>query len=87
VPRSLDRAAEVARHTDEVGEIVAAARAVVDTEALARLEYTTVFDADTLEEVTELSAELRRPDRVRIATAVWFGATRLIDNRDLFGAR
>ena len=47
-------------------------------------EYTTVFDADSLTEIVDFKGVERSPGRVRIATAVWFGDVRLIDNRDLF---
>jgi pantoate--beta-alanine ligase len=78
VPRSLDAAAAatVAGEYD-VATIEAAARAVVAAEPRARLEYVTVFDPETLQPLDVLSAP------ARIATAVWFGDIRLIDNREL----
>lgn len=86
VPRSLDAAIAVARRSDApVAEVIEAARSVVDAEPSARLEYTTVFDGITLEEIVDLAAVDRSAASVRIATAVWFGDVRLIDNRDLFG--
>lgn len=84
VPRSLDAAVAAARVAHAQPErILEAARQVIDAEPLAKREYTTIFDAVDLTEVTVL--EGRSPGQVRIATAVWFGDVRLIDNRDLFG--
>jgi pantoate--beta-alanine ligase len=78
VPAALDAAeSAVGRGARVAAEIAAAARAVVDAEPRAQLEYVTVFDPDTLDPVEILAAP------VRIATAVWFGAVRLIDNRAL----
>lgn len=84
VPHSLDAAVRSARGTDKVGAIVGAALTVVTAEPLAKHEYTTVFDATTLEEIDTLSPAHRSPGATRIATAVWFGDIRLIDNRELF---
>jgi pantoate--beta-alanine ligase len=77
VPRALEAAeALVARGVTDAAAVEAAARAVIDAEPRARLEYVTVFDPDTLEAVSEIEGP------ARIATAVWFGETvRLIDNR------
>ena len=83
VPRSLDAAVSAAADGSAPPDVVDAARAVVEDEPLAELEYTTVFDPDTLEELVEFD-ETRRPGSARVATAVWFGDVRLIDNRDLF---
>jgi pantoate--beta-alanine ligase len=59
------------RRTDT---LVAAGRAVVDTERLARLEHLEIVDAVTLEHLDVI-------DRPAVAvTAVWFGDVRLIDN-------
>jgi pantoate--beta-alanine ligase len=85
VPKSLDAAIACARRPGATtDEVVEAAKRIVDGEPAARHEYTTVFDAETLEEVHDLPSRPRRPGAVRIATAVWFGDVRLIDNRDLF---
>ena len=84
VPRSLEAAIGVARSAGSIATMLEAAGDVVANEPLAAHEYTTVFDATSLAEVTELTAEMRRPGHVRIATAVWFGDVRLIDNRDVF---
>lgn len=83
VPSSLDAAIEAASNGASPAEAIAAAERVVAAEPLARHEYTTIFAADTLEEVEAFES---RPTSgsVRIATAVWFGDVRLIDNRDVF---
>ncbi len=78
VPAALDAAATAVDRGERVAaEIGAAARAVVAAEPRAHLEYLTVFDPDTLDPVELLDAP------ARIATAVWFGEVRLIDNREL----
>ena len=84
VPRSLDAALEAAAGGSDVADIVRYAVDIVDAEPHASHEYTTVFDAESLEPIADLAPEQRVPGAVRIATAVWFGDTRLIDNRDLF---
>lgn len=93
VPRSLDAAADAARLPGATaGTVTLAAHNVVDAEPLARLEYSTVFDAETLDELapndvlsTAAPGATPRSRRLRIATAVWFGDVRLIDNRPLDG--
>ena len=78
VPFSLDAAAAAAEAGErDVAAIESAARAVVDAEPRARLEYVAVFDPTTLQPLEVLTAA------ARIATAVWFGEIRLIDNREL----
>jgi pantoate--beta-alanine ligase len=48
---------------------------LIEKEPLARIDYVAVIDSDTLEPVENIE------DRVVIlATAVFFGKTRLIDN-------
>ncbi len=84
VPRALAAAAAAAADGGSPASIVDAARQVVASEPAARHEYTTVFDPVTLQELDELAPDDRRPGRARVATAVWFGEVRLIDNRDLF---
>jgi pantoate--beta-alanine ligase len=83
VPHSLD-AAVAAGQADgaDSAAAIAAAVQVIEAEPMARHEYTTIFNAVDLTEITEFGE--RSPGRVRIATAVWFGDVRLIDNRDLF---
>lgn len=81
VPHSLDAATTAANRGAAPSEIVAAARSVVEAEPLARHEYTTIFDAQTLQEITDDDEHAAGP--LRIATAVWFGDVRLIDNCEL----
>lgn len=84
VPRSLHAALAVAREDPTTPhDAVAAAVRLIEAEPLARLEYVTAFDATNLTEIVQF--DQRSPGHVRIATAVWFGHVRLIDNRDLFG--
>jgi len=80
VPRSLAAVQAAAdRGTRSVAELCAAADAVVAAEPLARLEYVTIVDPDTLGELVDLG-------RVGQAlTAVWFGDVRLIDNVRISG--
>jgi pantoate--beta-alanine ligase len=78
VPAALEAAAATVAAGERVAaEIEAAARAVVVAEPRARLEYVTAFDPDTLDPLETIDAP------ARIATAVWFGDVRLIDNREL----
>jgi pantoate--beta-alanine ligase len=85
VPQSLDAAAACARRGSSTPtDVVRTAIEVVERQPLAAHEYTTVFDAETLTEIDDFETMGRLPGRVRIATAVWFGDVRLIDNRDLF---
>lgn len=79
VPRSLDavRALLAAGETD-VATLVAAGRAVVDAEPLARFEHLEIVDASTLAPLTSLAG--RSPGSTVAVTAVWFGDVRLIDN-------
>ncbi len=84
VPRSLDAAVRAAQVGGDVDEVLRAVQAVVDAEPAATPEYTTIFDALTLAEVTTLAGVEPVAGSIRIATAVWFGDVRLIDNRDLF---
>jgi pantoate--beta-alanine ligase len=61
-------------------QIVAAARALIEAEGQARIDYLELRDADELSPVTTLS----RP--AVLAMAVFVGTTRLIDNRVLRAA-
>jgi pantoate--beta-alanine ligase len=75
VPAAL----EAARRLFATGErdalrILAAARQVIGEEALARIDYVNLVDADTLEQVTRVDAP------ALLAVAVRMGKTRLIDN-------
>jgi pantoate--beta-alanine ligase len=78
VPAALAAAAgAVTAGERDAGRILAAARAVVDAEPMARLEYAECRDPDTLAEV----AVVDQP--TVLAICVWIGAVRLIDNRML----
>ncbi len=55
-------------------EIRSAMRAMLDAEPMARTDYVTVSDPDTLEELGRIE------DRALVALAVRIGRTRLIDN-------
>jgi pantoate--beta-alanine ligase len=78
VPRALDAAAQAMNSGERrSGSLLAAARAVLDLEPMARVEYVSVADADSLEALDVVD----RP--AVIAAAVWMGEVRLIDNRVL----
>jgi pantoate--beta-alanine ligase len=75
----LQRALQEARELVDRGErsaaaIATAARNIIETEALARIDYLEIVSAATLQPVTDI-----RPDSL-IAVAAFFGQTRLIDN-------
>lgn len=75
----IPRACAAANQLHLAGErdalrLVGAARRVLGDESTARIEYVTLVDADTMEEVSVASA------RVVLAVAVRIGNTRLIDN-------
>ncbi len=74
--RALSRAREVYKSGERSGSRLAeAVRSTVAAEPLARLDYVSVTDADTFEQLEKLD------DRsVLIALAVHLGKTRLIDN-------
>jgi pantoate--beta-alanine ligase len=77
--RCLSKALAAAQALVERGpvdglRILAAARRVIADEALARLEYATLADPETLEEV----GTVHRP--ALLALAVQIGKTRLLDN-------
>jgi pantoate--beta-alanine ligase len=61
----------------DAARIVSAARALIEAEPGARIDYVELRDADELSSVTTLS----RP--AVLAMAVFVGTTRLIDNRVL----
>jgi pantoate--beta-alanine ligase len=77
IPRALDAVAGAATPGADVAELTAVARAVVDAEPRAELEYIAVFDPATLEPLVRVDG------RARAAIAVGFGDIRLIDNRPL----
>jgi pantoate--beta-alanine ligase len=54
--------------------VLGAARAVLDAEPAARVDYAVLVDADTLERVSRIAGQ------VLLALAVFIGRTRLIDN-------
>jgi pantoate--beta-alanine ligase len=68
--RALAAAAKLA----EAGEILAAARAGIETSPLARIDYLSLVDAQSLQPVTRLD----KP--AVLATAVFYGDVRLIDH-------
>jgi pantoate--beta-alanine ligase len=77
--RCLPRALEAGRSAFDEGErdgarVLARARAVLDAEPLAEIDYAEIVDAETLESI----AALDRP--ALVALAVRIGRTRLIDN-------
>ena len=75
VPRALEAAAKAVAAGHKAGPwIVDAAVSVIEAEPVAKLEYCELRDPDTL----ELMDELDRPGL--LATAIWFGPVRLIDN-------
>lgn len=69
--RGLQRLSQGSRCAAEVRE---AALETLAREPRARVEYLEVVDARTMSPIEEITGP------VRIAAAVWFGATRLIDN-------
>lgn len=71
--------AKVAAGGRQANEIVAAARAVIAAEPLARLDYAHLVDVETMREVPDLAAP------AVLALAAFVGNTRLIDNRVLRG--
>jgi len=72
---ALQAAAEQVRRGETDGlRILSAARQVITEEPLARLEYATLADPDTLEELDTVSGP------ALLALAVHIGKTRLIDN-------
>lgn len=75
VPASLAAVREhLARGERQARPLVAAGKAVVDAQPLARFEHLELVDPDTLKPVDVVD----RPTRA--VTAVWFGEVRLIDN-------
>jgi pantoate--beta-alanine ligase len=80
--RCLSKALAAAQSHVDRGEvdglrILATARRIVTDESLARLEYATLADPETLDEVSTVEAP------TLLALAVHLGKTRLIDNRIL----
>ncbi len=78
VPDALAAAEAALAGGDRNGAaLVAAASAVLAREPLARVEYVSLVDPETLAPVETVD------DRAVLALAVWIGSTRLIDNRSL----
>jgi pantoate--beta-alanine ligase len=80
--RCLAAALDVAEARVAAGErdgaaLVAAAAAEIARGSLARVEYVSLVDPETLAPISTLD------ERALVALAVWVGATRLIDNRVL----
>jgi len=85
IPRAIEEARRIALGPAvSIGDVLAAAEAVVAAQPLASLDYVSVFDADTLAVVNDVAESNRVPDRYRVAIAAHFGDIRLIDNADLF---
>ena len=73
--RSLAAArSAVADGARSAADVLAAARAVLDAEPAARIDYVELVDADSLEPVERLAGD------ALLALAVFIGRTRLIDN-------
>jgi pantoate--beta-alanine ligase len=76
IHRALSKAKEAykegERHGTKLSEIV---RSTIEAEPRARVDYVSITDAETLEKVEKID---ERP--ILIATAVYIGKTRLIDN-------
>ena len=84
--RCLSRALDTARAAFEAGErrsaaLLEKARAVLDAETLARVDYAEIVDAET----AQPAGTVDRP--ALLALAVFIGKTRLIDNAVLGGTR
>ena len=70
----IQRALSAAIQLDSPNAILASARAEIEASPLARIDYLSLVDAETLQP----AANLDRP--VVLATAVFYGDVRLIDN-------
>jgi pantoate--beta-alanine ligase len=80
IPRSLRAMREeLGRGQRHAAGLLDAAEAVVTAEPLARLEYVTIVDPESLEPVDPVDSA------AQALTAVWFGDVRLIDNVRLNG--
>src|SRR5229473_1169710 len=81
--RSLSRAAAVYDDGERnAARLIEAVKATVNTELLARIDYVSINDAETLEQLDELGD---RP--ALISMAAFIGKTRLIDNAVLGKAK
>ncbi|MFZ0662363.1 MAG: pantoate--beta-alanine ligase [Acidobacteriaceae bacterium] len=73
--RALDEVSRLLKSgVASVGDLIAAAEAVLAREPLVRVDYCRVVDPDTLEDVADVSGG------ALVAVAAFVGATRLIDN-------
>jgi pantoate--beta-alanine ligase len=78
LPRSLRRAECMVRSgVVSAKKIAAAVTAELESEPLAMIEYVTISDVETLEEIDQIC------DSAVLALAVRIGTTRLIDNKVL----
>ncbi|MGA0893243.1 MAG: pantoate--beta-alanine ligase [Ilumatobacteraceae bacterium] len=84
IPRALD-AVQAAHRTGvtRTVDLVAAGRAVVEAEPLARFEHLEIVDADTFAAVPEIPQHASSTHPHRALIAAWFGEVRLIDNCSL----
>ncbi|HBT20659.1 MAG TPA: pantoate--beta-alanine ligase [Peptococcaceae bacterium] len=75
VPKSLQKGKELLLSGEKKAErIIYAIKKIIEAEPLAKIDYVTVRDIETLREVETISGP------VLVAVAVWIGKTRLIDN-------
>ncbi|MFL6216621.1 MAG: pantoate--beta-alanine ligase [Blastocatellia bacterium] len=80
--RALERARTLYNGGEnDAGRLLAAIRALVEAEPLARLDYLAITDTKRLESVATISSD----EATLISMAVFFGKTRLIDNIVLNG--
>ena len=77
-------AAEVAAGARDAAALAAEMRRRVEAQG-GRVDYVSIVDEDTLDDVAAGGGAIERP--VRAAVAVFFGKTRLIDNRQLLPPR
>lgn len=81
--RALERAETAYENGERTGQRLAEiVRSVIEQESLARLEYVSIADADTLEKLDKLDNRT-----ALVSLAARFGKTRLIDNIVLNPAR
>lgn len=73
-PRIQRVLGEVARMSGEPGEMVERVRREIESSGMARVDYVSLIDADTLEEVEQHGG------RMLLAAAVFYGDVRLIDH-------
>jgi pantoate--beta-alanine ligase len=84
LPHAIEAAIAAAAAGSSPVEVQQAAQRVVDAEPLARLDYVTVFSADTLDTVPTFDPQRTSAGNYRVALAAHLGDVRLIDNADLF---